>query len=113
MNDERQENRSSKSESSLGQEVGAKAARKLKARRNAAPGVWFGLGMMGIIGWSVAIPTLLGAALGLWLDQRYPGARSWTLALLVAGLAIGCFNAWHWVAREDKAMQEEQEDKDE
>ena len=25
-------------------QVGAKAARKLKARRNGAPGVWFGLG---------------------------------------------------------------------
>ena len=47
---------------SLSQEVGAKAARKLKARRKSAPGVWFGLGMMGLIGWSVAIPTVLGAA---------------------------------------------------
>jgi predicted F0F1-ATPase subunit len=35
-------------------------------------GVWFGLGMMGLIGWSVAVPTLLGAALGLWLDSRHP-----------------------------------------
>ena len=31
--------------------VGAKAARKLKAQRNPTPGVWFGLGMMGLIGW--------------------------------------------------------------
>ena len=58
----------------ISQEVGAKAARKLKARRNATQGVWYGLGMMGLIGWSVAIPTLLGAALGLWLDKRYPAA---------------------------------------
>ena len=94
-------------------QVGAKAARKLRARRNAGQGVWFGLGMMGLVGWSVAIPTLLGAALGIWLDQRYPGGRSWTLALLVVGLAIGCLNAWHWVAKEDKAMREEQEDNDE
>jgi len=95
---------------SLPELVGAKAALKLKARRNSTRGVWFGLGMMGLIGWSVAIPTLLGATLGLWLDRRYPGGRSWTLALLVAGLAIGCLNAWHWVSREDKAMRDEQED---
>jgi ATP synthase protein I len=95
------------------EEVGAKAARKLKARRNPTPGVWFGLGMMGLIGWSVVVPTLLGAALGLWLDRTYPGGRSWTLALLVAGLAIGCFNAWRWVAKEDQAMRKEQEDDDE
>src|ERR1700733_14235214 len=97
----------------LAGQVGAKAARKLKARRNGTPGVWFGLGMMGLIGWSVVVPTLLGAALGIWLDKHYPGNHSWTLALLVAGLFIGCFNAWHWVAKEEKAMREEQEDGDE
>jgi ATP synthase protein I len=98
--------------SSLSQEVGAKAARKLKARRNPAPGVWFGLGMMGLIGWSVVIPTLVGAALGAWLDRHYPGRHAWTLALLVAGLAVGCFNAWHWVAKEEAEMRNEREDDD-
>lgn len=96
----------------LAEQVGAKARRKLKARRGGTPGVWFGLGMMGLIGWSVAVPTLLGAGLGLWLDRQYPGARSWTLALLMAGLAIGCLNAWHWVSREDRAMHEEQDGSD-
>lgn len=96
----------------LADQVGAKAARKLKARRSGTPGVWFGLGMMGLIGWSVVVPTLLGAALGLWLDRHYPGGRSWTLALLVAGLTLGCMNAWHWVSREDQAMRDEQEDDD-
>jgi len=94
-------------------QIGAKAARKLRARRHATSGVWFGLGMMGLIGWSVVVPTLLGAALGLWLDKQYPNKDSWTLALLVAGLTIGCLNAWHWVSKEDKAMRDEQEDHDE
>lgn len=98
---------------SLSQQVGAKAARKLRARRHKERTVWFGLGMMGVIGWSVAIPTLLGAVLGLWLDQRYPGGRSWTLALLVGGLTIGCLNAWYWVSKEDQAIHDEQEDRDE
>jgi ATP synthase protein I len=111
MADEPQNNLA-KPKPSLGEEVGAKAARKLKARRNPAQGVWFGLGMMGLIGWSVVVPTLLGAALGLWLDRHYPGAHTWTLALLAAGLAIGCLNAWHWVAKEDKEIRDEQEDKD-
>lgn len=97
----------------LSQQVGAKAARKLRAQRHVTRTVWFGLGMMGVIGWSVAIPTLLGAMLGVWLDQHYPGGRSWTLALLVAGLVIGCFNAWYWVSAEDTAMRAEQEDDNE
>lgn len=92
--------------------IGANAARKLKARQS-TQGVWLGLGMMGLIGWSVTIPTLLGAALGLWLDKHHPGTHAWTLALLVAGLSLGCLNAWHWVAKEDQAMRDEQEDHDE
>src|ERR1019366_5745679 len=99
-------------ESALAGQIGAKAARKLKARRS-TQGVWFGLGMMGLIGWSVVVPTLLGAALGIWLDKNHPGAHPWTLALMVFGLAIGCVNAWYWVAQQDKAMRDEPEDGDE
>ena len=104
---------SAKEGTAFSREVGLKAARKLKAQRNPTPGVWFGLGMMGLIGWSVVVPTLLGAACGSWLDNRHPGSHSWTLALLVAGLMIGCFNAWNWVDREDRAMRDEQEGHDE
>jgi len=108
-----QPKRTSKGGPTLAGQVGAKAVRKLKARRNPSQGVWFGLGMMGLIGWSVVVPTLVGAALGLWLDKHHSSRHSWTLALLVAGLAIGCVNAWHWVAKEDRAMRDEQENGDE
>jgi len=94
-------------------EVGARAERKLRAQRHVHRTVWFGLGMMGLIGWSVAIPTLLGTVLGIWLDKRFPSGYSWTLMLLITGLAVGCLNAWHWVSKEDRAMREEQEDDDE
>ncbi|MDB4438372.1 AtpZ/AtpI family protein [bacterium] len=93
----------------LADQIGAKAARKLRARRHSHPGVWFGLGMMGLIGWSVVVPTLLGAMAGIWLDEKHPGSHSWTLALLTVGLVLGCVNAWHWVAKEDKAMREGEE----
>ena len=66
--------------------------------------------MMGLVGWSVAIPTLLGTALGLWLDRRYPGPHSWTLALLLGGLVLGCWNAWHWLSREHREIREEEND---
>ena len=88
---DKSEIKTAKDRTAFSREVGAKAARKLKARRNSTQGVWFGLGMMGLIGWSVAVPTLLGAALGLWLDNRHPGSHSWTLALLVAGLVDRLF----------------------
>jgi ATP synthase protein I len=99
-------------EDAFAQQVGAKAARKLRLQRAGGHGVWFGLGMSGLIGWSVAIPTISGCLFGLWLDRHHPGPHSWTLALLVAGLFIGCANAWHWIAMEDKMMHDEKEAKD-
>ncbi len=108
MSDERPP-RPAKAGSTLADRIGGRAARKLKARKS-KQGVWFGLGMMGLIGWSVVIPTLLGAGLGHWLDERYPGKHGWTLALLVVGLTLGCLNAWHWIAKEDKAMRAEDGD---
>ncbi|AKB74401.1 Sodium-transporting ATPase subunit I [Methanosarcina lacustris Z-7289] len=99
-----------KDEHPLARQVGTKAERKLRAQRNVNRTVWLGLGMMGLIGWSVAIPTLLGAALGLWLDRQYPVSFSWTLMLLIIGLIVGCLNAWHWIAREHEEMQVEQDD---
>lgn len=87
----------------LQRSVARKEARKLRARRERGRGIWFGLGMMGVVGWSVALPTLAGLALGLWLDHRWPGRISWTLTVLGAGVALGCLNAWYWIRREGGA----------
>jgi ATP synthase protein I len=106
---EKQEIKSVPDETKFSRQVGEMAALKLKAQRHATQTVWSGLGMMGLVGWSVAIPTLLGAALGIWIDKHYPGEHSWTLALLAIGLGLGCFNAWHWVVREEKEIRAEGE----
>lgn len=87
--------------------VGNKARRKAKAHQKDHVEVWFGLGMMGLIGWSVSVPTLIGIAAGMWLDKYHSGPHSWTLALLTAGLFVGCFVAWHWVIKEAKSIHQE------
>jgi ATP synthase protein I len=97
-------------EESLSRIVGAQEKRKLRARGGYGQ-VWSGLGMLGLVGWSIGVPTLLGVFLGLWLDKRHPGTRSWTLALLFAGLCVGCANAWHWITKEQNAIHREEEDK--
>lgn len=111
---DRLENKDTKLKDGTGfvQEIGARASRKIKARQNVSREVWFGLGMMGLIGWSVVVPTLLGTALGIWIDKHHPGSHSWILMLLIIGLLIGCLNAWYWVDKEDKKMREQQEDND-
>jgi len=80
--------------------VGGQEARKIKARREKGQNAWFGLGMFGLVGWSIAIPTLIGIAVGVWIDNKWPGRFSWTLMLLAAGVALGCLNAWHWLKKE-------------
>ena len=84
------------------EEVTKAAERRERSRREGDRGIWFGLGMMGVVGWSVAIPTVLGIALGVWLDARSSGQVSWTLTGLLVGLTIGCLNAWFWVQRESR-----------
>ncbi|RXA16596.1 F0F1 ATP synthase subunit [Methanosarcina sp. MSH10X1] len=102
-----------KEEPRLARQVGEKAERKLRAQRQVNRTVWLGLGMMGLVGWSVAVPTLLGVLIGLWLDEHYPVSYSWTLTMLIIGLFIGCLNAWYWVTREHREMQLNQEDNNE
>lgn len=91
-------------ETEFSRQVGEQAARKLKAERHTIRTIWFGLGMMGMVGWSVVVPTLLGTAFGIWLDSHYPGSHSWTLTMLAVGLALGCVNGWYWVAKEDREI---------
>jgi ATP synthase protein I len=92
----------------LCKEVGAQEKRKLRAQRGKARSVWLGLGMLGLIGWSVAIPALLGVGLGIWIDAHLPSHYSWTLMLLLIGTIVGCLNAWRWVANEQRKIHEEQ-----
>ena len=92
------------------EQVGEKAQRKLKALHNDKRGVWFGLGMMGIVGWTIVVPTLLGAASGVWLDKKYPDTFSWTLTGLILGLFAGCLIAWLWVNKEHKEINKNNDD---
>lgn len=82
--------------------VRSDAERKRRAREQGGRSAWFGLGMFGLVGWSVAVPTLIGIGIGVWLDRRWPGQVSWTLTLLIIGIALGCLNAWYWIKQESR-----------
>ena len=100
------ENERHRARQHLEEEVAAKHARKIEARRVGERSTWFGLGMFGLVGWSVAVPALIGVAVGLWIDGRWPSRFSWTLMLLVFGVAVGCLNAWWWVQREGREHED-------
>jgi len=81
--------------------------RKLRKKNNRGNSLWFGMGLFGLVGWSVTIPALLCLALGVWLDSRVSSSYSWTLMLLVTGMVLGCLNAWYWVKKEQQAIEED------
>ncbi len=81
--------------------------RKLRSRQNPKRSVWLGLGTMGMVGWSVALPLLLGTALGWWLDKTYPQHFSWTLTFMIGGLMLGCVIAYQWLNEENKDINKE------
>jgi ATP synthase protein I len=97
--------------------VDRKAAQKIRVRLEPDQTIWFGLGVFGVVGWSVAIPTLIGVALGLWIDATWPSRYSWALMLLIGGVILGCMNAWFWVRKaaayrtEDNNEQHKEEPK--
>jgi ATP synthase protein I len=84
------------------EEITQKAERRLKAEKEKDRGIWFGLGMFGLVGWTVAIPSLIGLAIGLWIDSERPSQYSWGLMGLFAGVIFGCIGAWRWVKRESE-----------
>jgi ATP synthase protein I len=108
--DARRSNAAKRQERELAAEVEKRSRRKLRARRHKANGVWFGLGMFGLVGWSVAIPVLIFLALGIWIDSRTSGPFSWTLMLLVLGVILGSVHAWFWITKERKEMEREREE---
>lgn len=84
----------------LPETIGAKEDRKLRARGERNRSVWFGMGMFGVVGWTVTVPTVLAIVLGIWIDRRWPSRFSWTLMLLFLGVIVGCYNAWYWITHE-------------
>ena len=58
------------------------------------------LAMIGALGWTIVTPTLIGIFAGRWLDRSFGTGIFWTLGLLAAGLAAGCWLAWKRIHRE-------------
>jgi len=85
-------------------QVEARAARMIRGRRRGYRSFWRPVAMVGLIGWTVVVPMLIGIAVGTWIDGRWPSRFSWTLMLLVGGLGLGCLNAWNRIkdAQEDR-----------
>lgn len=78
----------------LDEEVRRHRERRARAERDARRSIGQDLALIGVIGWTVVIPALLGAYAGRALDRRAGSGVFWTLGLLTGGIVLGCVLAW-------------------
>ncbi len=55
------------------------------------------LGQIGILGWIIVTPMLIGMFAGRWLDHHFGSGLFWTAPLLMLGAVLGCWSAWRWM----------------
>lgn len=83
----------------LGDAVRTKRERQARWQREGERPVGRNLAMIGVLGWTIVAPTLVGIFVGRWLDRALATGIFWTLGLLVAGVALGCVLAWQRIGR--------------
>lgn len=79
--------------------VRVRACRHKKAQQDGEPSFATRLAQIGVLGWTIVVPTLAGMFAGRWLDRRFHTGIFWTGPLLLIGLVIGCWGAWRWMHR--------------
>ncbi|MBI3580618.1 MAG: AtpZ/AtpI family protein [Nitrospinae bacterium] len=73
------------------------SVRALRASKAGKSSFWrYATRMMGV-GWLVALPVIGGAYLGRYMDRRFSSSISWTLTLIILGMAAGIYNVWHFI----------------
>lgn len=81
------------------------AERQKRGQENPEPSLGARLGQMGILGWTIVVPTLLGLVVGRWLDTQFSTGIMFATALLMLGAAFGLWSAWRWMHRAGGADQ--------
>lgn len=78
-------------------EVRIRSERHRRWRQEGEQSVARRLAQIGVLGWMVVTPMLLGVFAGRWLDRQLGSGLFFTGPLLVLGLALGCWSGWKWM----------------
>jgi ATP synthase protein I len=73
------------------------AERFRRWQREGDPSVAHRLAQIGVLGWIIVVPMLIGVFAGRWLDQKFQSGIFCTAPLLMIGAALGCWSAWKWI----------------
>jgi len=79
--------------------------RKRQGLEEPEPSLGSRLGQMGILGWTIVLPTLLGLVLGHWLDHRFGTGVFFSAPLLMIGAGFGLWSAWKWMHRQTRSQE--------
>jgi ATP synthase protein I len=55
------------------------------------------IGQIGVLGWIIVAPALIGLFIGRWLDHQFGSGIFWSAPLLLVGVVIGCWSGWRWM----------------
>ncbi|MFT3721405.1 AtpZ/AtpI family protein [Pseudorhodoferax sp.] len=83
----------------LEQAARTEAERTRRGAEDPEPSLGARLGQIGILGWMVVVPALLGLFLGRWLDHRFSTGIFFSAPLLLVGAGVGFWSAWKWMHR--------------
>ncbi|MCA9142645.1 MAG: AtpZ/AtpI family protein [Planctomycetaceae bacterium] len=72
---------------------------RLRRREKGHRSFWRSLGVLGMVGWPIALGSVGGSFIGRYLDARFDSGIRYTLMLMTVGVMIGCFAAWKTVAQ--------------
>ena len=78
----------------------AAAERDRKFRADREPTIATRLGQIGVLGWAIVAPILLGVVAGRWLDGQMKTGIFFTAPLIMLGAAVGMWTAWRWMHRQ-------------
>jgi ATP synthase protein I len=81
----------------LARAAAARSERHRRWLREGEPSVARRLAEIGVLGWVIVIPALIGLFVGRLIDRALDSGIFWTAPLLLLGLALGCWSAWKWV----------------
>ncbi|MEO5375710.1 MAG: AtpZ/AtpI family protein [Alphaproteobacteria bacterium] len=81
------------------QDLGHPVRLALRRREDTRP-VIRNLALIGALGWLIVMPTLAGTFLGRWLDHTLGSGITWTAALMLVGVVLGCRLAWNRIREE-------------
>jgi ATP synthase protein I len=81
----------------LVQETRLRGERHRRWLREGDPSVARRLAQIGVLGWIIVVPMLIGVFIGRWLDGSLHSGVFWTAPLMMLGLVLGCWSAWKWM----------------